>query len=184
MLIHDAHWSVADRSGDGQRVGTWHAGGSVNVTPVTVDEILLGKTIPYFVMGMIGLALCLLAAESCSTCRSVDRSGCWEASRFSIYWFKWAWHPDLIDNEAKVASEVTMLATFMPAVVSLSGFMSRPAEHVRMDPGDDLCAAGPIFTGPLSIVPGRRCLGRHSTERSRASRDDRGVVVAEPADHP
>ena len=33
------------------------------VTPVRADEILLGKTIPYFVLGMIGLALCLLAAK-------------------------------------------------------------------------------------------------------------------------
>ncbi|MEG6508636.1 ABC transporter permease [Methyloligella sp. 2.7D] len=29
-------------------------------TPVHADEILLGKTIPYFVMGMIGLALCVV----------------------------------------------------------------------------------------------------------------------------
>ena len=33
------------------------------VTPVRSDEILLGKTIPYFALGMIGLALCLLAAK-------------------------------------------------------------------------------------------------------------------------
>ncbi len=33
------------------------------VTPVRADEILLGKTVPYFVLGMIGLALCLLAAK-------------------------------------------------------------------------------------------------------------------------
>ena len=33
------------------------------VTPVRADEILLGKTIPYFVLGMIGLALCLLAGK-------------------------------------------------------------------------------------------------------------------------
>ena len=33
------------------------------VTPVRTDEILLGKTIPYFVLGMIGLVLCLLAAK-------------------------------------------------------------------------------------------------------------------------
>jgi ABC-2 type transport system permease protein len=33
------------------------------VTPVRPEEILLGKTIPYFVLGMIGLGLCLLAAK-------------------------------------------------------------------------------------------------------------------------
>ena len=33
------------------------------VTPVRPDEILLGKTLPYFALGMIGLTLCLLAAK-------------------------------------------------------------------------------------------------------------------------
>ena len=33
------------------------------VTPVHVTEILISKIVPYFVVGMIGLALCLLAAR-------------------------------------------------------------------------------------------------------------------------
>src|SRR4029450_11830187 len=33
------------------------------VTPVRTNEILLGKTIPYFVLGVIGFVLCLLAAK-------------------------------------------------------------------------------------------------------------------------
>ncbi len=33
------------------------------VTPVRSGEILLGKTVPYFVLGMIGLALCIFAAQ-------------------------------------------------------------------------------------------------------------------------
>jgi len=33
------------------------------VTPVRTGEILLGKTIPYFVLGMAGFALCVLAAK-------------------------------------------------------------------------------------------------------------------------
>src|SRR6266536_6396322 len=33
------------------------------VTPVRAEEILLGKTIPYFALGMFGLALCLLSAR-------------------------------------------------------------------------------------------------------------------------
>src|SRR6202042_3495763 len=33
------------------------------VTPVRAEEILLGKTIPYFVLGMGGLLLCLLASK-------------------------------------------------------------------------------------------------------------------------
>ncbi len=44
------------------------------VTPVRAGEILLGKMIPYFVLGMVGLGLCMLAAGSCSTFRSAARS--------------------------------------------------------------------------------------------------------------
>ena len=51
------------------------------------DEILLGKTIPYFVLGMIGLALCICSRPSfCSTCRSAARCWCWPACRCSICW--------------------------------------------------------------------------------------------------
>jgi ABC-2 type transport system permease protein len=33
------------------------------VTPVRSDEILLGKTVPYFMLGMVGLLLCIAAAK-------------------------------------------------------------------------------------------------------------------------
>src|SRR4029077_19648615 len=36
---------------------------AIFVTPVRAGEILLAKIIPYFVMGMIGLALCVVAAQ-------------------------------------------------------------------------------------------------------------------------
>ncbi len=36
---------------------------AIFVTPVRVGEILLGKIIPYFGLGVIGLALCILAAQ-------------------------------------------------------------------------------------------------------------------------
>ena len=43
------------------------------VTPVRTDEILISKIVPYFVLGMGGLALCMLARSSCLTCRSAAR---------------------------------------------------------------------------------------------------------------
>jgi ABC-2 type transport system permease protein len=33
------------------------------VTPARSDEILLGKTVPYFALGMVGLLLCIVAAK-------------------------------------------------------------------------------------------------------------------------
>ncbi len=40
--------------------GTYEA---IIATPVTKGEIILGKTIPYFLLGLCGLSLCLLAAR-------------------------------------------------------------------------------------------------------------------------
>ena len=36
---------------------------SLFVTPIRSGEILLGKTVPYFILGLIGLALCIFAAQ-------------------------------------------------------------------------------------------------------------------------
>ena len=36
---------------------------AIFVTPVRTGEILLGKTVPYFVLGIIGLVLCISAAR-------------------------------------------------------------------------------------------------------------------------
>ena len=51
------------------------------VTPVATDEILLGKTIPYFVLGIIGLALCVMSTSFCSMCRCAVRYRCSPACR-------------------------------------------------------------------------------------------------------
>lgn len=40
--------------------GTWEA---LVATPVRRTEIILGKTVPYFLLGMVGLSLCLAAAR-------------------------------------------------------------------------------------------------------------------------
>jgi ABC-2 type transport system permease protein len=94
------------------------------VTPVQVDEILLGKTVPYFVLGMMGLTLCLLAARFMfhvpfrgSLTVLVGASILYLLVSLSIGL--------LISSTTKsqfVASEATMLATFMPSLM-LSGFL-------------------------------------------------------------
>ena len=56
------------------------------VTPVRSEEILLGKTIPYFGMGMVGTAACACWRRSfCSTCRSAARSPCCSVPRCCTY---------------------------------------------------------------------------------------------------
>jgi len=94
------------------------------VTPVRPDEILLGKTIPYFVLGMIGLALCLLAAKFLfhvpfrgSVMVLISASMLYLLVALAIGL--------LISSEFKnqfVASQIALLVTFLPAVM-LSGFL-------------------------------------------------------------
>jgi ABC-2 type transport system permease protein len=94
------------------------------VTPVRIDEILLGKTIPYFLLGMIGLALCLLSGKFLfhvpfrgSVVALAAASALYLLVALGIGLF--------ISSSVKsqfVASQVTMLVTFLPAMM-LSGFL-------------------------------------------------------------
>ncbi len=94
------------------------------VTPVRPDEILLGKTIPYFALGMIGLVLCLLGAKflfhvpfrgSVTLLVGVSMLYLLVALAIGL----------LISSTFKsqfVASQIALLVTFLPAVM-LSGFL-------------------------------------------------------------
>jgi len=105
-------------------------------TPVRVDEILLGKTIPYFVLGMIGLLLCILAAQYLFNVPF--RGSVLILSGVSMLYLLVALATGLLISSAVksqfVASQIAVLATFMPALM-LSGFLfdlrSMPAA-VRM----------------------------------------------------
>jgi ABC-2 type transport system permease protein len=94
------------------------------VTPVRVDEIILGKTIPYFVLGMMGLALCIISGKFLfhvplrgSIAVLVGVSMLYLLVSLGIGL--------LISSAVKsqfVASQLTLLITFLPAVL-LSGFL-------------------------------------------------------------
>lgn len=94
------------------------------VTPVRAREILLGKTIPYFVLGMAGLVLCVLAAKFLFGVPL--RGSVWLLGGVSMLYLLVALAIGLlISTIAKsqfVASQVTLLATFLPALM-LSGFL-------------------------------------------------------------
>jgi ABC-2 type transport system permease protein len=109
---------------------------AIFVTPVKADEILLGKTVPYFVLGMIGLVLCVLAAKFLF--HVPLRGSIWLLSAASMLYLLVALAIGLLISSAFksqfVASEITLLVTFLPALL-LSGFLfdlrSMPAP-VRM----------------------------------------------------
>jgi ABC-2 type transport system permease protein len=94
------------------------------VTPVRSDEILLGKTLPYFLLGMIGLAVCVLAAKFLF--QVPLRGSLWVLLGASMLYVLVALGIGLLISSwvknQLVASQLTMLATFMPAFM-LSGFL-------------------------------------------------------------
>jgi ABC-2 type transport system permease protein len=94
------------------------------VTPARTDEILLGKTVPYFMLGMIGLFLCILAAKflfkvplrgSISVLTAVSMLYLLVALGIGL----------LVSSVSKsqfVASQIALVVSFLPAMM-LSGFL-------------------------------------------------------------
>ena len=94
------------------------------VTPVRPLEILLAKLIPYFVVGMIGFAMCMVAARFLF---HVPMEGSmWLLVLSSVlYMFVALGVGLLISSETKnqfIASQVALLTSFLPAMM-LSGFL-------------------------------------------------------------
>jgi ABC-2 type transport system permease protein len=94
------------------------------VTPVRSGEILLGKTIPYFALGMVGLTLCMLSAKFLF--HVPTRGSLWMLLGASMLYVLVGVGIGLLISSAVrnqlVSSQLTMLATFMPAFM-LSGFL-------------------------------------------------------------
>jgi ABC-2 type transport system permease protein len=94
------------------------------VTPVRVDEILLGKTLPYFVLGLVGLTLCFLAAEFLF--QVPFRGSLLVLAGASVLYLLVALGIGLLISSAVksqfVASQLTMVVTYLPALM-LSGFI-------------------------------------------------------------
>ena len=94
------------------------------VTPVRAEEILLGKTVPYFLLGMVGLTLCVLASYFLF---GVPLRGSLLVliGVSSLYLLVSLALGLLISSATKnqfVASQLALVATFMPAFM-LSGFI-------------------------------------------------------------
>ena len=94
------------------------------VTPVRSGEILLGKTIPYFILGVLGLLLCVAAGKFLFHVPIVGSLAVLLGGSM-LYVMVALGVGLLISSYFKnqlVASQLTMLATFMPALM-LSGFL-------------------------------------------------------------
>jgi len=94
------------------------------VTPVRSGEILLGKTVPYFGLGLLGLLLCIVSGKFLFHVPIVGSLAVLVAGSM-LYVLVAVGVGLLISSYFKnqlVASQLTMLATFMPALM-LSGFL-------------------------------------------------------------
>jgi ABC-2 type transport system permease protein len=97
---------------------------SLLVTPVRTGEILLGKTLPYFVLALFGFMLCVLSAKFLF--HVPLRGSVWVLLGASMLYVLIALGVGLLISSwvknQLVASQLTMLATFLPAFM-LSGFL-------------------------------------------------------------
>ncbi|AOF94480.1 ABC transporter permease [Sinorhizobium sp. RAC02] len=97
------------------------------VTPVRSIEILLGKTVPYFLLGLIGLVLCVVGSKLLFGVPL--RGSLVILTVVSMLYLLVALGLGLVISSAAksqfVASQVTVLLTFLPAMM-LSGFMYDP----------------------------------------------------------
>jgi len=94
------------------------------VTPVRTDEILLGKTVPYILLGMVGLLLCLGAAKFLFDV-PIRGSVPILLTLSMLYLSVSVAMGLLISSSLKsqfLSSQVTLVVTFMPALM-LSGFI-------------------------------------------------------------
>ncbi len=97
------------------------------VTPVNSFEILLGKTVPYFLLGLAGLALCIAGSKLLF---NVPLRGSLSIlTVVSMLYLLVSLGLGLVISSGTknqfIASQVTMLVTFLPAMM-LSGFMYDP----------------------------------------------------------
>ncbi len=94
------------------------------VTPVRSEEILVGKTLPYFLLALIGFAFCVLASQFLF--HVPLRGSLWVLLGASMLYVMVALGIGLLISSwvknQLVASQLTMLVTFMPAFM-LSGFL-------------------------------------------------------------
>lgn len=94
------------------------------VTPVQADEILIGKIVPYFALGLVGLLLCVLAARFLF--HVPFRGSLWALGFTSMLYLLVALGMGLLISSTLrsqfLASQITQIVTFLPATM-LSGFI-------------------------------------------------------------
>ena len=94
------------------------------VTPVQAGEIMIGKLVPYFILGLFGLVICVLAAKFLFVIPF--RGSLWALGFTSMLYLLVTLGMGLLISctlkSQFLASQMTQLVTFLPATM-LSGFV-------------------------------------------------------------
>lgn len=93
-------------------------------TPVTPLEIMLGKLLPYFVIGMINVVVCALIALYWFEVpfRGSFTTLLLSSAMFMIVVLSMGFFISVVAKNQLAASQIALLATFLPAFL-LSGFL-------------------------------------------------------------
>ena len=158
---------------------------SLFVTPVRSDEILLGKTLPYFVLALFGFVLCVLSAKFLF--HVPLRGSMWVLLGASMLYVLIALGIGLLISSwvknQLVASQLTMLVTFLPAFM-LSGFLFDLRSMPTCGANDHLCSAGALLRGAAAErVSGRRRLVGDRPEHPGARGDGGCAGSRQPRRH-
>ena len=140
------------------------------VTPVRAGEIVLAKMIPYFVLGMLGLALCMFAAKFLFDVPF--RGSVLILTGVSTLYLLVALAIGLLISsitKKPVRRQHVDLDHHFSAGAVFVRFPVRPAQHAGRDPHSQLRAAGPLLREfAADIVPCRQHLGRRAARRRGA----------------
>ncbi len=155
------------------------------VTPVRSDEILLGKTLPYFVLGPVRLRA-VRAVGEVPVPRAAARLVVGAVRRLDAVRAGRARHraADLLLGQESVRRQPAHDARHLHAGVHAVGISVRPAQHAGRGAPDHLCAAGALLRGAAAErVSRRRCLVGDRAEHARAGGDGRRARPRQPRGH-
>ena len=148
-------------------------------TPVTGRELILGKLIPYFAIGMFDVLLAVLMGQFLFhvPLRGSVALLFGMASIFLVGVLAMGMLISIVTKSQLLASQLAMTLTFLPAFL-LSGFMFADRQHAAADPVGHVPRAGPVFRGPAQgDLPQGRGPGDPRRRRAAAGRLRASVMV-------
>ena len=155
-------------------------------TPVGVSEFLLGKLIPYFLLGMGAMGLSATAAVFVFDVpfRGSIPMLLVVSATFLVTMLPLGLLISTLARNQFVASQAALVAAFLPAF-ELSGFIFEIEQHALADPLVDLRAAAPLLRRqPANVVSGRRRdVGAGAQHVGTAGHDRGGLAGAAGAVH-